>query len=214
MKTLFIDSSRRSLSVALVSNDTLLFVSNVDSYSKHSNFLMNEIVNILNKTGNKIYDIDNILVLNGPGSFTGVRVGVTISKTIAWTLSKKLYELTTLKALSLHDDNDVVISVIYDKDTTSYVGIYDEEDVEDYIDLDNIKQFNGKNITIVSFDDNNFVKLLNNALSKNNNVKIKIIDDYDYIKVVNYALSTKSINPHAAEPVYMKKIDAEKKSDK
>ncbi len=214
MKTLFIDSSRRSLSVALVSNDTLLFVSNVDSYSKHSNFLMNEIVNILNKTGNKIYDIDNILVLNGPGSFTGVRVGVTISKTIAWTLSKKLYELTTLKALSLHDDNHVVISVIYDKDTTSYVGIYDEEDVEDYIDLDNIKQFNGKNITIVSFDDNNFVKLLNNALSKNNNVKIKIIDDYDYIKVVNYALSTKSINPHAAEPVYMKKIDAEKKSDK
>ena len=87
MKTLFVDSSRKSLSVALALNDELLLVSNVDSYSKHSNYLMNEIKRILEKFNLKPNDIDNYVVLNGPGSFTGVRVGVTVCKTLAWTLS-------------------------------------------------------------------------------------------------------------------------------
>lgn len=89
MKNLFIDSSRKSLSVALSSSDKIIEISNVNSYSKHSNFLMNEIKRILDKFNLVPNDIDNFIVLNGPGSFTGVRVGVTIAKTIAWTLQKK-----------------------------------------------------------------------------------------------------------------------------
>ena len=50
-------------------------------------------------------------------------------------------------------------------------------------------------------------------LSKSNDVKTKIIDDYDYINVVNYALSNESINPHLVKPLYLKKIDAEKKKN-
>ena len=99
LKTLFIDSSRKSLSVALAKEDKLVFVSNVNSYSKHSNFLMNEISKILNKFNLKPEDIDNYVILNGPGSFTGVRVGVTVSKTLAWTLSKKIYTINNLEAL-------------------------------------------------------------------------------------------------------------------
>ena len=91
MKTLFIDSSRKSLSIALANENKLLFVSNVNSYSKHSNYLMSEIQNIISNSNLTINDIDNIVVLNGPGSFTGIRVGVTIAKTLAWALNKKLY---------------------------------------------------------------------------------------------------------------------------
>ena len=115
MKTLFVDSSRKSLSVALALNDELLLVSNVDSYSKHSNYLMNEIKRILEKFNLKPNDIDNYVVLNGPGSFTGVRVGVTVCKTLAWTLSKKIYKLNNLEALKVGIEDDVVISVIPDK---------------------------------------------------------------------------------------------------
>ena len=50
-------------------------------------------------------------------------------------------------------------------------------------------------------------------LSKFNDVKPKIIDDYDYINVINYALSKESINPHLVKPLYLKKIDAEKKKN-
>lgn len=215
MKTLFIDSSRKSLSVALASGDKLVFVSNVESYSKHSNYLMNEIQDKLNKSNLTIYDVDNIVVLNGPGSFTGVRVGVTISKTIAWVLSKKLYQLNNLEALKVNTDNDIVICVIPDKEKNSYVGIYsDNNKYEDYASIDDdVFNIKDKNITIVSIEENPFMNNLNEKLSSCNKVDLKIIHDYDYLKVINYALSKPDINPHLAEPIYLKKIDAEKSNN-
>ena len=213
MITLFIDSSRKSLSVALVNCDKLLFVSNVDSHSKHSNFLMNEIKNILNKRNISIYNVDNLVVSNGTGSFTGIRVGVTIAKTICWALSKKLYQLNNLEALKVGVQDEVVICVIPDKVSDSYVGIYTKDNkFEDYTSITSeFLKFDNKSITIVSLEENDFANTLKNKLENNNDVKIRFINQYDYLKVVNYALSKESINPHLAEPVYLKKIDAEKK---
>ena len=188
MKTLFIDSSRKSLSVALVEEDKLLLVSNVNSYSKHSNFLMNEIKNILEKADCTIYDVDDFVVLNGPGSFTGIRVGVTVAKTLAWVLSKKLYVLNNLKALKVGIQNDVVISVIPDKETFSYAGIYEgEKTKEDYLMVDD-ESFNIKNkkVTIVTMEENSFVNVLKEKLSVNNDTKVKFLKDYDYVSLVKY----------------------------
>lgn len=213
MKTLFIDTSRESLSVALISGDKLLLVSNVASHSKHSNFLMNEIQNILNKSNFIINDIDNIVILNGPGSFTGIRVGVTVSKIICWSLSKKLYQLSNLEALRVGIKNDVVICVIPDKPDISYVGIYEGDSfIEDYLSIDSEKlNFKNKKITIVSMKENDFSNDLIKMLSINNVVSQVIIDDYNYLEVINYAILKGNINPHLAEPIYLKKIDAEKK---
>lgn len=213
MKTLFIDSSRESLSVALISGDKLLLVSNVASHSKHSNFLMNEIQNILHKSNFTIHDIDNIVILNGPGSFTGIRVGVTIVKTMCWVLSKKLYQLNNLEALKVGSKNDVVICVIPDKPNSSYVGIYKENNsIEDYLSIYSEElNFKNKNITIISMKENDFANNLYNMLSANNTVNQVIINDYDYLEVVKYAISKGNINPHLSEPIYLKKIDAEKK---
>lgn len=215
MITLFIDSSMKSLSVALASENKLLFVLNTESYSRHSNFLMNNIIKALNETNLSIYDVDNIIILNGPGSFTGVRVGVTIAKTLAWTLSKKLYQLSNLKALELQSDGnyDMVISTLYDKPNSSYVGFYENGLSEEaYLDIENIKDIHSKNIQIVSFSNDEFITNLKNKLS-DNNVNVKIIDKYDYLKVINYALSEGNINPHIAEPIYLKKIDVEKRQN-
>lgn len=215
MKTLFIDSSRKSLSIALASQNKLLFVSNVNSYSKHSNYLLNEIKNILTKLNININDIDNYVVLNGPGSFTGIRVGITVAKILAWTLSKKLYVINNLKALSLESEDEVIVSIIPDKKDFSYVGIYSKDNViEDYVNInDPILNFNGKSITLVTMEENDYVTRLSNMLSLNNKVNIKIINDYNYLNLINYALSKNNINPHSAKPIYLKKIDAEKKNE-
>ena len=214
MKTLFVDSSRKSLSVALANEDKLVFVSNVNSYSKHSNFLMNEISKILNKFNLKPEDIDNYVILNGPGSFTGVRVGVTVSKTLAWTLSKKIYTINNLEALKVGIKDDIIISVIPDKNDFSYVGIYDDKTEEKYLSIDDdLLNIHNKSITIVSMESSTYLNSLIEKLSKYNDVKTKIIDDYDYINVINYALSKESINPHLVKPLYLKKIDAEKKKN-
>lgn len=214
MKTLFIDSSRKSLSVALASDNKLLFVSNVNSYSKHSNFLMSEIQNVLSKSNLNIYDIDNIVVLNGPGSFTGIRVGVTIAKTLSWVLSKKLYLLNNLKGVKAGITNDIVISIIPDKDLTSYVGIYsNSKEIEDYLSVDNdVFNIKNKKITLVSLEENKFLDNIKEKLILDNEVEVKYINSYDYLKVIDYAVSEGSINPHLADAIYLKKIDAEKKN--
>ena len=157
--------------------------------------------------------VDNFVVLNGPGSFTGIRVGVTIAKTICWALSKKLYQLNNLEALKVGVQDEVVICVIPDKVSDSYVGIYTKDNkFEDYTSITSeFLKFDNKSITIVSLEENDFANTLKNKLENNNDVKIRFINQYDYLKVVNYALSKESINPHLAEPVYLKKIDAEKK---
>ena len=213
MRTLFIDSSKKSLSVALAATNKLLLVSNVDSCSKHSNFLMKEIISVLDKCNVKKEELDNIVVLNGPGSFTGIRVGVTIAKTLAWALSKKIYVLSNLEAIKETVIDDVIISIIYDKEKASYVGIYANNiKEEEYLDIDSDKlTFVNKNISIVSFDNNLFVQNLYDNLKINNNVKVNIINDYNYLNVINKALENNNINPHLVEPIYLKKIDAEKK---
>ncbi|MEG2351179.1 MAG: tRNA (adenosine(37)-N6)-threonylcarbamoyltransferase complex dimerization subunit type 1 TsaB [Bacilli bacterium] len=213
MKSLFIDSSGKKLSVAVIECGKLILSSNIDSYSKHSNFLMGEIINVINKLKMKISDIDNFIVVNGPGSFTGIRVGVTIAKTLAWSLNKKIYQISSLRAMSLVNDvKDVYISVLFDKKEESYVGIYTDGVFEAYANANElVLDYNNKNILVVSYDDNEFLDIIINNLSSNNNVEKQIIKELNYEKVVDYALFTNPINPHLVSPIYLKKIDVEKK---
>ena len=164
---------------------------------------------------NMKFDIDNFIVLNGPGSFTGIRIGVTVAKTLSWVLNKKLFVLSNLEALIPGIDDDIIISVIYDKDDNSYVGIYDgDTKTESYLSIDDdLLNIKDKNITLVSLDKNNYLLKLYELLNKENNkVSLNILEDYDYNKVINLALSKNNINPHLAKPIYLKKIDAEKKN--
>lgn len=213
MINLFIDSSKKNLSVVLANLNKIIYTSNINSYYKHSNFLMDEIICSLSKNDLKINDIDNIVVLNGPGSFTGVRLGVTIAKTLAWALNKNIYTLSTLKALSLQSDKSTVISIISDRHNSGYVGVYDYNKCsEKYLDLSQIQNIiNDKEVDIVCFEDDQYVKSVYDLLLKNNSVFLKVINNYDYLKVINYALSKEPVNPHLVKPVYIKQIDAEKK---
>ena len=174
---------------------------------------MDEIICSLSKNDLKINDIDNIVVLNGPGSFTGVRLGVTIAKTLAWALNKNIYTLSTLKALSLQSDKSTVISIISDRHNSGQVGVYDYNKCsEKYLDLSQIQNIiNDKEVDIVCFEDDQYVKSVYDLLLKNNSVFLKVINNYDYLKVINYALSKEPVNPHLVKPVYIKQIDAEKK---
>ena len=120
-----------------------------------------------------------------------------------------------MESLKVWIEDDVVISVIPDKKNASYVGIYsDNHTCEDYLELSSDKlKFNSKNITLVSMEDNECLQSLKDMLQTSNKINVKIINDYDYLKVINYALSKQCINPHSLGPIYLKKIDAEKKKN-
>ena len=206
MISLFIDTSLNSLSFAICRDDTVLSSIRVEKVLKQSSVLMDTIVNVLKENNIDKKDIDNIIVLNGPGSFTGVRLGVTVAKTLAWSLNINLYLLSNLEALAIHSNSKNKLAVIYDKKDYSYLGIYNVEKTEGYININDVPDLD--DAEIIAFETNDFI---NEMLKQNYKLNLKYINEYDYVKVVNYALKGIPCNVHLAEPIYLKKIDAEKK---
>ena len=71
--------------------------------------------------------VDEIIVVNGPGSFTGVRIGVTIAKTYAWALHKKITIISELQMMaSTKTSAKYRIAMIDARRNAVYAGIYDE----------------------------------------------------------------------------------------
>ena len=56
---------------------------------------------MFNECSIDVNDVDKIVVVNGPGSFTGIRIGITIAKTYAWALEKKITTISSLEAMSV-----------------------------------------------------------------------------------------------------------------
>jgi tRNA threonylcarbamoyladenosine biosynthesis protein TsaB len=122
MKTLLIDTSTEYLFVALVGEQTDYFCEKIDK--AHAERLVYEINRLLKKNETQIDDIDALVTTIGPGSFTGVRLAITVAKT--WGFAKKInvYGLSTLKAYSdLHQRVCVQLDARADR---MYIGIYDQ----------------------------------------------------------------------------------------
>src|SRR5690606_20357531 len=88
------------LSVAVVRDGELLVEEISAMAVNHSLRAMPAIEELLAKAGLEPANIDAIAVSEGPGSYTGVRIGVTIAKTLAWTLGKPLVGVSSLKVLA------------------------------------------------------------------------------------------------------------------
>ena len=95
-----IDTANTPISVALVKDGELLIEGTSAMAINHSLRAMPAIEELLEQAGLVPADIDAIAVSEGPGSYTGARIGVTIAKTLAWTLGKPLVGVSTLKALA------------------------------------------------------------------------------------------------------------------
>ena len=83
MITLFIDTCTEVLNVALIKDGIILGSSTISS-SEHSKHTMPEIEKLFKNNNINPKSVSKIMVTNGPGSFTGIRIGVTIAKTYAW----------------------------------------------------------------------------------------------------------------------------------
>ncbi|MEK4230949.1 tRNA (adenosine(37)-N6)-threonylcarbamoyltransferase complex dimerization subunit type 1 TsaB [Solibacillus sp. FSL H8-0538] len=95
-----IETANAPLSVALVKDGKVVaeVVQNVKL--THSVGAMSAIDELFDKAFMKPADIDAVAISEGPGSYTGVRIGVTLAKTLAWSLQKPLVGISSLKALA------------------------------------------------------------------------------------------------------------------
>ena len=100
MLTLAFESSAKSASVALVRDGELLGQYYQNSGLTHSRTLLPMAEDMLKNLEIKIYDIDLFAVSRGPGSFTGIRIGVAAVKGLAWALDKPVCGVSTLEAMA------------------------------------------------------------------------------------------------------------------
>ncbi|WP_062106564.1 tRNA (adenosine(37)-N6)-threonylcarbamoyltransferase complex dimerization subunit type 1 TsaB [Bacillus niameyensis] len=100
MKTLAIDTSNEVLGVALLSEEALIGEYITNMKKNHSVRVMPAIEKLLSDCETSTAELSKIVVAKGPGSYTGVRIGVTIAKTMAWSLGIPLVGVSSLAALA------------------------------------------------------------------------------------------------------------------
>lgn len=102
MLILAMESSARAASVALVRDGALVAQSTQNSGLTHSRTLLPMAEDLLKNAGVKLSDVDLFAVAHGPGSFTGVRIGVAAVKGLAWAAEKPAFGVSTLEAMAWH----------------------------------------------------------------------------------------------------------------
>jgi len=126
MLWLGIDTSNGPLSVALVQDGYVLIEENATMNIRHSHRAMPVIERLFQEAKVKPDDLDAIAVSEGPGSYTGVRIGVTIAKTLAWTLNKPLIGIPSVKILAapFYSVEGYVCPIIDARRKHVYTGLY------------------------------------------------------------------------------------------
>ena len=97
MKTLLINTCTNRIIVAIADSEATFSSCNEIIENQMSNIIMTKIEKCFEEAGLKPNDIDQIIVAIGPGSYTGIRIGVTIAKTMAWALNKKIIPISSLE---------------------------------------------------------------------------------------------------------------------
>ena len=193
MISLFLDTSSSNLNVGVLKNKELLKEKYIHFEKDLSKYALN--------------DIDNIYCVNGPGSFTGLRIGVTIAKTFAWGLNKDLYKVSSLFAMASSITNsDYIIPLIDARRNYVFTAIYDKSYnvvmEEKYISKDKLlNEVNKLNGTITYV-----------ATTNIDGFDVKIYEP-DLNNLFKY-LKDDKVNIHTFVPNYLKQTEAEENLNK
>lgn len=196
MISLFLDTSSKKLEVILVKDNEIIGKKELESINDHASHLVPFIDEVLKENKLSTSDINKVYVVNGPGSFTGTRIGVTVGKTLAFSNNINVIPVSSLKQYIFSKMGyDYYVSIINDKNNRLYYGVYDKDYNDIIVDKYSTKEIYDKDIS----------KLEGNVcyIDESNN-------ELDVIKLMDY-YKDKEINAHELKPNYLKKIDAEEK---
>lgn len=127
MKILSVDSSSVSASVAITEKGVTLAESFINNGLTHSQTLMPMVEKTLSDADISVKDIELFAITNGPGSFTGVRIGIASVKGMADALNKKCFAVSTLEAIAepLKDEDCIACAVMDARCNQVYTAIFE-----------------------------------------------------------------------------------------
>ena len=127
MRKLFIDTASHNRIAAIIDNEQIKSLKIEQNGTDLSIRMLPLIKETIDEASILPNDVDEIYVVNGPGSFTGIRVGVTIAKVYAWTLNKKIIPLNELELMATTKfDGDLIVPYIDARRDYGYTAIYDK----------------------------------------------------------------------------------------
>lgn len=202
MRILYIDTSSSYLYAGIVTNRKLTSEVKKEFGHSLSEEALPSIVSLFEKENLSAKDIDKIIVVNGPGSFTGIRIGITIAKVFAWGLNIPITSVSALEAMSLSSTSDKLhVPIINARRNYVFGAIYGKDNniilKPMHIKLEEL---------LVELADEDYVFISNDEFDE-----LKDIEPYnpDIEKIVNHFENKESINPHAINPEYLKLTEAE-----
>lgn len=197
MITLFIDTSNQDVSIALLKDGKVIDKITKSIPNEHSKYAVSYIDEVLKKSEITPKEVQSIMVVNGPGSFTGVRIGLTIAKVYALLNDIKVTLISSLKCLAIgNNKNKYILSLINARNDNYYIGFYDNN-YNDVINehFGNIDEVND---IINKYDD--ILVVSNNS----DNDNVKVINELDIESIYDYYKDKVKVNPHMVLPNYLK----------
>lgn len=127
MATLLLDSSNTSLSVGFENNGLLIGFISYEAWQIQSEHMVPEIDKLMSELNLTRKDIKGIICSIGPGSYTGVRIALTIAKITSLACSCPIYPVSSLRVLK--DNDKPSICVINARSNRSYFGVYQGKEI-------------------------------------------------------------------------------------
>lgn len=172
LKTLVIDSATKYLYIGIFNDKDCLGRFYEAGHNDHSVKLMTEIERLFQENSIKVKDLDSIVIGIGPGSYTGLRIGVVIAKMFGWNNSIEVKTVSSLALIaSSYDGSSLIIPEIDARRGNSFLGLYRNvgESLElvaeeQLTNLDDYKQSLADEYEVVSFGEPNMGKLFSSNL--------------------------------------------------
>lgn len=179
---LFIDTHDELITIALKNNEDLFIKTKVSEYA-HSVYTMPMIEEVFKENNLNIKDLEKIIVVNGPGSFTGIRIGLSIAKTLAYALNISINTISSLTAYLVSNETNENKKAVIEDNKGYYVSVFDK--------------------------DNNIV--VEETYCEEDTYDYPLVEEkLDVEKIIDYCKDMKSENPHFVKANYIKKIEVEK----
>ena len=127
--SLILDTSNRLLCVGVANEEKVLSKIQYEAWQRQSEFCLKEVEKVLKENNLSARQISRIVVTIGPGSYTGVRIALTIAKTLAMVNDCPICAISSLQAIAGSNGNK--ISLMDARSKRAYIGIYkDGKEVE------------------------------------------------------------------------------------
>ena len=172
LKRLVIDSATKFLYIGLFEGENMLQKFYEAGHNDHSVKLMSEIEVVFSNNNLKMSDIDEIIIGIGPGSYTGLRIGVVIAKMFGWNNDIPVKTVSSLALIaSSYDGENLILSEVDARRGNSFLGVYRNSgkglEIVKKEELTNLEEYKGllkEPFDVVSFGEPNIPKILHSNL--------------------------------------------------